>query len=758
MSVNTYANYLQQTSAAKDVHSFLFKNIERSPEKASSSLTLREITLLGLKIKEDLIKSPEKAQIVSDELQRMAEQKKIQDQQRSTVNRVLSLARDYWRNYWGGLGLKSSETIAEELSQELAKHKPQPQPPVPKTDTKTEPQVLVPVVSAPPIVSAPIDIPIKHPPESVKPKPFEHQAESPSPSLPASITPPSPSTSPTITTFVSPSTVVKRRTLERTTTNGKSRALDAYKTNPAKCGVMQKNIIFKDIRSIASAGTQEIISVVQLMEYVSGLATYDLRNPMCGRVVGDTLKECNIETSNQLCEWLMTDPTFNPDLLVQCLSILIDKEALRKVVSHFAIENFLKIFAFNSWNQCIEVNHPIIINAMVVLLRNDPNNDRIGVLLDWMIRQPEFSFNSFVKLVRVFKDKEEFFSQKRLFYPACDKLLERFKQTPEWPQRLFVDESYKDVRKDMAGYFHSKGIFASEEEKLIAESTPQPVKESSTSPAIPRNVRNLQQRVEVPRHHHELRRRSTAGKSRALQMYSKSPSECLLGPKSIIFKDIKFIEPPTSQMDDDEIISVVHLMKYMTRLTEIDLTNSVCAQIIVDTLAICDKETNDRLCEWLIKEKTFNPRLLFLCLDVFIEKRRVNSPCSYFALEMLIKKYISSSWNVMENGESSPYSPANSPFFISALVLLLKNAPNDENVGRYIIWAMDQPEFDPPSFCQLLLVFRDKEFELGVPRIFYPNRDKMMARLGEHRVLSIALARDMSAMAEETIDYICLIK
>lgn len=248
------------------------------------------------------------------------------------------------------------------------------------------------------------------------------------------------------------STTRRRRPLIRRNTVGKKKALEAYKKNPSTCSKFLINSIFQDFEHIEQSEGElnsNPTSVVGLMKYVSDLERADLTNKKCVQVILDTLKRSKKEVCEQLLEWMAQENTFNADLLHECCKVFIDKSNNQEVISLDALERLVKIYAERSWNQIIPVNDSIIASVVGILIKRVPNKNEVSEITEWMMSQNEFDFVTFVKWIRIFKDKEtENSVGVPMLYPLRDKLIDYLKKNTLWVDTLASDPSYEDVAKN----------------------------------------------------------------------------------------------------------------------------------------------------------------------------------------------------------------------------------------------------------------------------------------------------------------------
>ena len=220
------------------------------------------------------------------------------------------------------------------------------------------------------------------------------------------------------------------------------------------------------------------------------------------------------------------------------------------------------------------------------------------------------------------------------------------------------------------------------------------------------------------------------GKTKALADYKKDPAKCSIKDKAILFKDIKAIKSPhygypSYKVSSLKLTTVVDLMLYLSGLSKVDLRDTMCVQVVVDTIRACNKDTSEQLVEWMLKEKSFGATLLGKCLSAFLEKDSLNQPTSSYAIQQLILHYNKQSWHKK--------LPVNDPSISGAMVLLIKGEPNNSTISFLAENIMDQPEFDLNTFVQWLSIFKKKEEEKSfAPNLYYPLRDKLIAYLDKN--------------------------
>lgn len=236
-------------------------------------------------------------------------------------------------------------------------------------------------------------------------------------------------------------------------TSGKSKALKVYKANPHACTKMEKFIIFNDIKNIQG--------IEDLIIYLSDSSKINLHDKISAQVIIDILKQCDKETSVQLVEWLSKQETFQVNLLKESLQVLIEKEKQRFPVDLYAIEQLIKIYKEKSWNQIkdehkvilLPSNHPILGSAMAILIKGDPNNNRIHALVEWMMHQKEYDLATFSKWIQLFQQKEQMHAKVAgtLYYPLLNKMVAH--ATEKWQRK-----EWNTLNKDILTYLQSKNL------------------------------------------------------------------------------------------------------------------------------------------------------------------------------------------------------------------------------------------------------------------------------------------------------------
>jgi hypothetical protein len=226
------------------------------------------------------------------------------------------------------------------------------------------------------------------------------------------------------------------------------------------------------------------------------------------------------------------------------------------------------------------------------------------------------------------------------------------------------------------------------------------------------------------------------GKAKALEEYKKNPETCIAKHKRIIFTDIKGIEyqdlARTNKKEKDilyrkeDLITVIDLMLHLSGLTEVDLNHRLCASVVGDVLRECNKETSERLCVWLSKEKTFNIPLLKACIQVFIDKQVQSLPFNLYSVELLMKIYKEKEWNKLKHKDDSLILPSNDPRIVSAMTILIKGTPNENRIISLAEWMIDQPQYDLDTFSKWLRIFQQKEQENKAINLYYPLLDQLI--------------------------------
>jgi hypothetical protein len=507
---------------------------------------------------------------------------------------------------------------------------------------------------------------------------------------------------------------------------GKANALEKYKKDPLQCGKVQKAMIFNDIKHIELAYSKgNLASVVGLMEYISGLDEVDLNHPLCKQVIIDVLKECNKETSEQLCQWLVTQKTFNPHLLKECLGVFIHKHDQQLPFSSFAVEVLMKAYEDKGWNQITDSNgnrllpsnDKSIVSAMAILIKALPNEDRIISLTTWMLNQPDYDLNSFSTWIKIFKQKEQENTAVNIYYPLLDKMLVHFNQ--KWGTK-FLAELDAAITHYMNAKLNPSAQPPKPTIKIPTEKPPQ--NKSSFMPKAQEEMAKPMPAGTTP--HPPI---ISVGKANALEHYKNDPVHCGKNQKGMIFNDIKYIEPQYKK----DLTSVIGLMQYISELEEVDLNHPLCAHVIVDVLKECNKETSEQLSQWLIKQATFNPHLLKECLNAFIHKQQQQLPISPFSIEILMKAYEDKGWNQITDPKGDQLLPSNDLSIISAMAILIKNLPNDDKIISLTEWMLNQPDYDLNTFSTWIKIFKQKEQETTAINIYYPLRNKMVAHFNQ---------------------------
>lgn len=264
-------------------------------------------------------------------------------------------------------------------------------------------------------------------------------------------------------------------------------------------------------------------------------------------------------------------------------------------------------------------------------------------------------------------------------------------------------------------------VIKEEEQKLEELEKVERIVKQAVPPLIAK--KDKEKKPKAPKAEKNIERLSgdiSFGKVKALETYKNQPNRCGKIQKSIIFRDIKFIE--STVKDQQDVVSVVGLMLYLSELSEVDLNDPVCAHVIIDVFKECNKETTEQLAEWLSKQETFNTNLLQSCFEVFIDKHQQQLPFNPYVIELLMKIYQEKKCNQDESK-----LPSNHPSVISAMAILIKCCPNEDRIIALTEWMMSQKEYDLTAFAAWISVFQQKETETKAINFYYPLLDKMIA-------------------------------
>lgn len=235
------------------------------------------------------------------------------------------------------------------------------------------------------------------------------------------------------------------------------------------------------------------------------------------------------------------------------------------------------------------------------------------------------------------------------------------------------------------------------------------------------------------------------GKANALKSYRSNPKKLSNIHKIIIFKDIQSIESSSHGKKNSN--AIVDIMLYVSGLSEVDLSNTLCAQVVVDSFKGCNKETSKDLCEWLGKQETFNVDLLKNSLTIFIDKYYNRLPLNFYSIELLIKIYIKREWSELRDSENNLVLPSNHKVIVSAMTVLIQDNPNDDRIIALTEWMMKQPEFDLQSFSVWIKIFQQREKEKGATNLYYPLLDKLIAHFQKNWGVNSLEKLDKSVMA-----------
>jgi hypothetical protein len=698
-------SYIYQNDETQDIAigQFTAKNDPEPIEKGYHPLNFRDITLCGYDYKNKSGQKLGSNKIVSTVLHKMVERKEKNEKNRNGLIAIIHLICDCIKNFFSGYGFYSSVYLAKRLIKYV------------NLEIKAEEAEIVKEseIEAKQIFENEIEkkeIKLKDPSQIellIPNKPIE------------------------LKKLVTEKNVTRPPLLrDRSVTAGKKTALEHYLKDPAKCPLFYTKMIYQDMKLIEQkSNSADTTSVVGLMKYASGIDdkdSVDLRDDMCARVLLDTIRFCNKETSGQLTEWLIKEKTFHPALLMECFKIFLKFDNEQKPYNEFALQTLVKIYVEREWNKLKDIegdplfpsNNHLLVSVMSQLINKGPNDNLVEKWASWFIEQKEFDITTFAAWIRIFKTREETKSVGvSIYYPLRNSLMAYLDNQTEWKEKL------KDT--DLAVYLGLKPppvIVDIPKVPKIPKSKDKPI--SFETAAITLEERKLK----IP----PITKKVTAGKISAMEDYKKDPNNCSLLHRNIIFQDVKHIENPVNS--GDQTISVVGLMKHFSGLTEVDLHNEVCAQVILDILRCCNKNTSEAVIHWLTNQKTFHVSLLKRCIYIFKSMESLDGKKAYslFALETLIRHYIDQEWNRVKGGDGKPIVPTNDPIIVAGISQMINNQPNDPVVTKSVMWMMDQNDFDLPIMIEWIRLFmhREQMKSTGAP-MCYPLRDELFAYLNK---------------------------
>lgn len=474
----SYADILIQTSQQVNGKAYLFENqnthrvvVFHNPKKAPgiskefSPLSFKQITHIAIHFKKDLIANSSKALPVALALENMCANKIASENKRFILIRLLGRICDSISNFFKGYGFQTTKSLALSLCQELkiaAQKVPATKPEVP-----VPPSLPLPQPPAPPAQPTAGSQPAG--PQPKPPQPSPTLPTVPQPQLgPTSIPQPPPQSKPEPKTPPQPLPPPQATTqpkqlpeppLPPSPTHGKFQKKDvmaAYKNAPWNLEDQRKLMVFKDIKGMVgnSLGIYygDITTVEHLMKFVSDIPpkerrSIDLNNPKCVQVIVDTLKFCPEQMCDQVVNWLMEQvdrlskakggQTFNLNLLKSSLEVFVSKGNDQQRFSKYALEQLMLIYIDPSLKSTRPAALPLndaTVTGAVELLYNTTPNEKVAAekFTPWVILQPDYDLNLFVKWIQVFKYKEETISAIHLYYPARDKLLFDFQQRKSW--------------------------------------------------------------------------------------------------------------------------------------------------------------------------------------------------------------------------------------------------------------------------------------------------------------------------------------
>ncbi|MCE2982096.1 MAG: hypothetical protein LW832_00890 [Parachlamydia sp.] len=206
----------------------------------------------------------------------------------------------------------------------------------------------------------------------------------------------------------------------------------------------------------------------------------------------------------------------------------------------------------------------------------------------------------------------------------------------------------------------------------------------------------------------------SSAKQKALLAYIKDPIHIKKTQKSILFRDIRAIES-----NDSRLTSVEAYLRHFSKGKPIKLSKSLSSQFIVDCFKELNKESSIRLIEWLVNQPTFHAKLWAASLEVLLAKEKDCLPFDLYAVEKLLRHFIS-------KYPAVPFAP----FFtlaMEALTLLIRNNPNGQATAQLAAWAFGEPALQPSSLKAWLTIFYEREQRFALaPNMHYPLLEQMM--------------------------------
>jgi hypothetical protein len=394
-------------------------------------ITLRKLSHIAYDLKGQISKTSTQAKIVAHELLRMSARARIKEGHRFFLIRILFLICDCARNFFSGYGWHSTRTLTKDLAEEFQSFASPNHFTTPEQDpSSVSPTNLITLETVPlsPRVRSP-ESP-KYTTLARKHIDRGHKSEK---------------------TSKAPKHSSLNQQISSEKTSRKVQALNKYINNPKENIPFEKNLLFKDIVTIIDPldKTMEInqinrnrFSLYGLMKLVSNSKIVDLKNPNCEEVILDAFFHCNKETSIRLIEWIITEETFHVGLMKRIFEVL-EERAKEQPIDPFAIEQLIKTYINKHWNVVKDIKDDLICPAndsaiatiLARMLIEDPNNTRKIRLIEWVVKQPEYDFQTFSKIIEVFMIKEaENAAAPNLHYPIRDLLLSHIKK--EWQSQM----------------------------------------------------------------------------------------------------------------------------------------------------------------------------------------------------------------------------------------------------------------------------------------------------------------------------------
>lgn len=459
--------YKSKSGGELVLKSGLVKEVE-TKESGEVALSLKELVSLIKKAEEKIVSDPETASSISQSLSVMADAKTRKEKAYNVLIRVIRLICDCVRNFFSGLGFKSTATIAAEeaeLLKQLGRGSKKDEGEEGKEGKDSDRLQTVGERLSVEVHSkdrdgtedlaglnadrfSPLEeggrTPLKPTDDDEvaleEPRLFEERL-------------PIPEERPALASRETARAIVETVAEEikpprpKGSSDSRGRALERYASDQASVNSMTRRIIFADLRVLQrfpGSSLDDTNSVEGLIKWITGKKIVDITDPKAALVVQDCLRECNQIVQKELVEWLIEKELFTPELLKNCTRIILEKmeagigceitliEAILKYYLDYEIyagENREGIKDFPS-------NDGFIVSLMLKLIELSLTVERVEPLLVRFMALEDYTFNTFKIWLNYYFQKERGSVTGSSLYRIRDRLILNYSEKAEWKEEL----------------------------------------------------------------------------------------------------------------------------------------------------------------------------------------------------------------------------------------------------------------------------------------------------------------------------------